>query len=417
MKIADKALALSVVYGLLIWLFDAVADMLSFADKTFLEVLITDIPSGKVYFRLVSLLSFTVFGFIISGLMDKRHKAEQALTSSENKYRSIIHSMEDGFYEVDIGGYFQFFNNALARLLGYTANEMNGKNARDFMDEKNADKLEEGFIEVAQKRKSIRVADLQFLHKDGSPRYTELSIAMIRDTDDQPTGFRGIAVDTTHRREALVLRQAKADAEMANVAKSEFLANMSHEIRTPLNGIIGMVELAQDTEMNENQRDIMHTIDAEANSLLSLINDILDFSKIEARKLKMEYIKFDLRTLMEDVANSLALSTERKGLELNLFLSSGVPSALIGDPGRLRQILLNLSGNAVKFTHKGEIYIKADLAQDLGDRLRLRFEVKDTGIGIPADKQASIFDSFTQADGSTTRKYGGTGLGTTICKQ
>ncbi|MEE8416223.1 MAG: response regulator, partial [Desulfobacterales bacterium] len=213
------------------------------------------------------------------------------------------------------------------------------------------------------------------------------------------------------------LTTAKTEAEAANAAKSEFLANMSHEIRTPLNGIIGMSDLGMDAHSNDNPRDIFYTINSEASSLLSILNDILDFSKVEAGKLELEEIPFDLRTMLADIANTLAHRAVEKGLELISFLAPEVPSRLIGDPGRLRQILINLIGNALKFTREGKIYIKGEMLEDLGDQVKFRFIVKDSGIGIPREKQATIFESFTQVDGSTTRKYGGTGLGTTISKQ
>ncbi len=218
--------------------------------------------------------------------------------------------------------------------------------------------------------------------------------------------------------DAIARAQLMADkAEAANVAKSQFLANMSHEIRTPLNGIIGMAELAMDKALSQDQRHIIETIDKESNHLLALINSILDYSKIQAGKLQLENIPFDLRVLIEDVTNSIALRIKNNGLKFTSFVTPGIPAHLIGDPGRLRQVLNNLTGNALKFTEEGEVSIRVKMVPARSEKVRVRFEVSDTGIGIPEERQATIFERFTQADGSTTRKYGGTGLGTTIAKQ
>jgi signal transduction histidine kinase/DNA-binding response OmpR family regulator len=207
------------------------------------------------------------------------------------------------------------------------------------------------------------------------------------------------------------------EAQAASRAKGDFLAKMSHELRTPLNGILGMTEVALSTRLDENQRRIIEIIGRESFSLLRQINDVLDFSKIESGKLDLEQIGFDLRTLMEEIGDSFVFQTSEKGLELNVFVHPTVPTDLVGDPVRLRQVLLNLAGNAVKFTHEGEILIEARLDQAQEERVVIRFSIIDTGIGIEPEKLDRVFSSFTQVDDSITRQYGGTGLGTTISKQ
>ncbi|MGA8029080.1 MAG: ATP-binding protein [Bryobacteraceae bacterium] len=251
--------------------------------------------------------------------------------------------------------------------------------------------------------------------KDGHTVWFQCEAKMVRREDSRPWFIHGIGFDITDlkRTEESLGRALKA-AEAANRAKSDFLANVSHEVRTPINGIMGMTSLALDTDLTDEQQDYLHTIESSADSLLAIINGVLDFSRSEAKKLDLEIVEFDLRQCLEEALKSLAMQAHKKGMELVCRLPPGLDEILMGDPRQLRQIVVNLVGNAIKFADRGEVVLSVETEGQTANTTRLHFQVADKGIGIPREKQDIIFDAFTQADGSSTRKYGGTGLGLTI---
>ena len=372
--------------------------------------------------------------FGISRDITKRKQAEATLRESEQRLQLVLKGSNDGWWDRDMRSDRAYFSPRWWEMLGYADGELpaDASLRRSLTHPDDLDRVDRLLAAAQESGQSGYEVEFRLRHKDGHWVPVLSRAFFLRDETGRPIRVSGANTDlteriradeelrdTNRRLEAAVARSAEMTlrAEMANVAKSEFLANMSHEIRTPLNGVIGMTGLLLDTALDEDQQRYAETARASGESLLALINDILDFSKIEAGKLELETLDFDLRALLDDFATMLAVRAQDKGLEFICAAAPDVPAFLSGDPGRLRQVLLNLVGNAIKFTHHGEVAVRASLNSETDTEVMLRFSVKDTGIGIPADKQGLLFDKFTQADASTTRQYGGTGLGLAISKQ
>ncbi|MGD9310005.1 MAG: ATP-binding protein, partial [Desulfosarcina sp.] len=344
-------------------------------------------------------------------------KADQALAGSEEKHRTIIENIEDGYYEIDATGQFAIFNDSFRKITGYSAEQLKHLDYRRLLTPAETDKVIGAFQKVNRTGRAIKDLSFVIVRKDGTLRWVETSVSPISDLLGQSNGYRGILRDVTRRRQADALKQEKMAAEAASRSKSEFLANMSHEIRTPLNAIIGMVELLLQSKLTREQEEDLKVVHSAAYALLSVINDILDFSKIEAGKLQLERTPFNLRDFLGEALKILAGKAHEKDLELAYRVAPNVPDRLVGDHHRFRQVLLNLIGNALKFTESGEIVVFAQCKSLKGRRLTLHVAVKDTGVGIATGKQALIFEAFRQADGSTSRRYGGTGLGLAVSAQ
>ena len=346
----------------------------------------------------------------------ERKRAEEALHESEQRYRLLFERNLAGVFRYTEEGRVADANDAYAHVLGYTSGkELTGLRRTDlFFDASDA----AGIWARLQEKKALTDLEVRLKRKDGDAVWVLENVSCVGGETGAPSWVEGTCIDITERKRAEgEMRKAKEAAEAANRAKSQFLANMSHEIRTPMNGVIGVAGLLLDTQLTPEQRQYAEIVRSSGAALLAVINDILDFAKIEARKLTLDTADFDLRTVLEDAAAVLAIKASEKGLELTCELEPGTPWLLRGDPGRVRQVLVNLLGNAVKFTSQGEVAIRVR-SESEGDRTAtLRFTVSDTGIGFQQDRAPSLFEPFVQADGSSTRRYGGTGLGLTISKQ
>jgi two-component system sensor histidine kinase/response regulator len=346
----------------------------------------------------------------------ERKRAENKLRESEEKYRTTIESSNDGV-AIDQEFIYKYVNSRYAQIYGYESpEEIVGKSALDLIHPDD--------VEFIRARGSRRVKGIvgnecyehRGIKKNGDIIYVEVSVAKI--IHEGKPGALLFTRDITDRKETEEkLEKAMREAEAANVSKSEFLANMSHEIRTPLNGVMGVLNLLLSTELDSEQLDLVETGKRSSDSLLTVINDILDFSKIEAGELDLEIINFNLRNSIEEVVELPAMMAHDKGLEFAYEIHYDIPYLLRGDPGRIRQLLLNLTNNAIKFTEEGEVVLRISPEEETDSHVRIRFEIKDTGIGIPDENKDVIFESFKQTDSSTTRKHGGTGLGLSIAKR
>jgi two-component system sensor histidine kinase/response regulator len=334
------------------------------------------------------------------------------------RFERAVHGTQDGLWEVDAQGS-AWCSPRAAELLGYAPNELSS-DTNFFAGFVHPDDVQvvEGARRAHFERGVPYDIEVRLRTRSGDYRWYRARASAERDEHGHPLRLSGSIQDVTEARAARdeLLRATEA-AEAANRAKSEFLANVSHEIRTPMNGIIGMTDLILGTHLDRMQRDYAETIRSSADSLLTVINDILDFSKIEAGKLDIEAVELDLREVVEDVGAMLAVQAAAKHLELIVHVHPDVPARVLTDPQRLRQCLVNLAGNAVKFTHAGEVVIEVRTLRREGDRVITHFEVRDTGIGIAPEKLSSLFQPFVQADSSTTRLFGGTGLGLSIVRR
>ncbi|MCK5100484.1 MAG: response regulator [Desulfobacteraceae bacterium] len=348
-----------------------------------------------------------------------------SLKDHEEKLIRENEDLKDFFYNIPVAAYrntggakgkFLLINPALIELHGFeTFEEFYSVSVKDLYQNSD-DRI--AFTSELKKRGHVRKKELKLKKKDGTPFWAAVTAKVKKNDLGEVQWIDGVIEDITLRKkyeEELISEKVKA--QQAVKTKSEFLANMSHEIRTPMNGVIGMLDVLMETDISYEQKEFALSAQQSADSLLSLINDILDFSKIEAGKLSTEIIDFKLSTTIESLSDVMGLKAFEKGIEFASLIHEDVPLSLRGDPGRLRQILTNLSGNAVKFTQKGDVFIRVSVKEDRNQATLLLFEVIDTGIGIPEDKINILFDSFTQVDASTTRKYGGTGLGLAISKQ
>ena len=361
-------------------------------------------------------------------LLAEQQAAAEALRQAEEKYHSIFENAVEGIFQSTPDGRFISVNPAMARMYGYDTPEELTQSITNIGQQVYAHSADrEKFGRMVAEQDNVHGFEYLVNRRDGSTFWASENSRVVRDGQGALRYFEGTIQDITDRKKVQEeMQRAKEAADAANNAKSGFLAMMSHEIRTPMNAIINMNHLALETQLTRKQHQYLTVVDSSARGLLALINDILDFSKIEAGKLDLETAPFSLRGLLEEVTHSFRGRVLEKHVEFIVYVALDVPDQLVGDSLRLRQVLINLVGNAFKFTEKGEVVLRVQVqpqgegggtANRDEDEITLKISVRDSGIGIPKDKQGQLFNAFTQADSSTSRKYGGTGLGLAICKK
>jgi len=361
---------------------------------------------------------------VVGAVLDitERKLAEEGLRASEELFRAFFDNAAVGTSLLEPNGKFLLVNDRYCEITGYRREELLKMTPDELYHPDDRQRYEELLAPLRQGRTSLYRMEQRRVRKDGRVIWVQVDVSLIRDSEGRPFRVAGIIQDITARKEteaALAAarqnaEQAKAAAEAANQAKSRFLAHMSHELRTPMNSILGMTDLALQETQKPAVRDYLQTVKDSAESLLILINEILDLSRIEAGALSLESTPFRVRSLLDDILKALALRAFEKHLELACYVAPAVPDRLVSDPLRIRQILTNLLGNAIKFTEEGEVVLQVELEAETPEEVRLRFVVSDTGIGIAPEHQQRIFAPFTQADHSMTRRFGGSGLGLSI---
>jgi two-component system, sensor histidine kinase and response regulator len=346
----------------------------------------------------------------------ERIRADEAARRSDARFRKLVQSSLIGVFVANLDGRILDANDAFLSSIGYTRDDLAAGRLRwDSITPPDHRAADERAIEQLQATGTSEPWEKEYIHKDGHRIPVLIGVTMLERPGSECICF---VVDIRRQKQTeQELKAAKAAADAANQAKSQFLANMSHEVRTPMNAIIGITELVLTTPLAPKQAEYLRMVMQSAESLLSVINDVLDFSKVESGRVELERLPFSLRESIGDAVKSLALRSHDKGLELALDVARDVPDWLMGDVGRLRQIVINLVGNAIKFTREGEVVVEVGLASRHDHQAELRFCVADTGIGIPAEKLEKVFEAFEQADASTTRNYGGTGLGLAIVRR